>query len=131
MNVFFNGIGEYFIILVLICFYRTELFKHKFTRFLEVTFFLLLLLFSNFLIFYINYSLSLSFSFLSGNSIYWINITCFNSCLFGRKFISWLFVLTLVIMVCTVGSVLCATAVRNFEKLLWQIYFLIDDFFAL
>ena len=34
-------------------------------------------------------------------------------------------------MVCTVGSVLCAAAVRNFEKLLWQIYFLIDDFFAL
>ena len=137
MNVFFNGIGGYFISLVLICVYRTELFKHKFTRFLEVTFFLLLLLFSNppwnFLIFYINYSLalSLSFSLLSGNSIYWINITRFNSCLFGRKFISWLFVLTLVIMVCTVGSVLCATAVRNFEKLLWQIYFLIDDFFAL
>ena len=43
--------------------------------------------------FALSLSCSLSLSFPSGNSLYWINVTCYNSCLFGMKFISCLFYL--------------------------------------
>ena len=75
-----------------------------------------LLLYLSFLFFFL--SLSPSLSFLSGNSLYWINITHFNLCLFGMKFISCLFLWH-------IGKYIRYTFSSNYNKnkILWGLCF--------